>query len=56
MFKVFVIRSSEGRELFVDCFRVRVVEKLRVHSLEERFKAINEAYWNTFPLRNKCVY
>jgi len=54
--KVFVVRSSKGGELYVDGFRIRVVEKLRLPSFDERFKAINEAYWNTFLLRNKYVF
>lgn len=51
-----IVKSSKGKELYVDGYRIRVVEKLQLPSLDERFKAIEEAYWNTFLLKNKYVF
>ncbi len=51
-----IIRSSKGGELYVDGYRVRIIEKLRLPSLNERFKAIREAFWNTFLLKNEHVF
>lgn len=51
-----VVKSSKGGELRVDGYRVRIIEKLRLPSLDERFKAIEEACWNTFLLRNEHVF
>ncbi len=51
-----IVRSSKGGELCVDGYRVRIIEKLRLPSLNERLKAIREAFWNTFLLKNEHVF
>ncbi|MGC9009793.1 MAG: tryptophanase [Sulfolobales archaeon] len=50
------LRSRDGSPLLVEGFRIRVVEKLRYPSLEERLKAIREAGFNTFLLRADDVF
>lgn len=51
-----IVKSSSGGELYVDGYRVRIVERLSLPSVEERLKAIREAGWNTFLLKNKDVF
>ena len=53
---VIVVKSSKGGELYVDGYRVRVVEKLKLPSIDERLKAIEEAGWNTFLLKSEDVF
>jgi len=53
---VIVVKSSKGGELYVDGFRVRVVEKLKLPSIDKRLKAIEEAGWNTFLLKSEDVF
>lgn len=51
-----IVRSSKGKELYVDGYRIRIVEKLQLPPLDVRLKAVKEAYWNTFLLKNKYVF
>jgi len=51
-----VVKSSSGGRLYVDGYRVRIVEKLNLPPVEERLRAIREAGWNTFLLKNEDVF
>lgn len=51
-----VVKSRGGGTLYVDGYRVRVVEALRLPGVGRRLKAIREAGWNTFLLRNDDVF
>ena len=50
------VKSRNGKEIFVDGYRVRVIETLRLPSVNERIKAIEEAGWNTFLLKNDYIF
>lgn len=51
-----VVKSSKGDNLFIDGYRIRVIEKLHLPSIDERLKAIEEAGWNTFLLKNEHIF
>lgn len=50
------VKSSDGGSLYVDGFRIRVFEILRLPKLSERLEAIERAGWNTFLLRSDEVF
>ncbi|UNQ73570.1 tryptophanase [Infirmifilum sp. NZ] len=43
-----ILKSSRGGELYVEDFRVRVFEKLRLLPVRERLKVLRREGWNTF--------
>jgi len=51
-----VVRGRNGNLLRVDGFRVRVYEELNLLPVRMRFKAIEEAGWNTFLLKADDVF
>jgi len=51
-----VVKSSSSGRLYVDGYRVRIVEKLNLPPVEERLRAIREAGWSTFLLKNEEMF
>ncbi len=50
------IRLSSGKEIPIEMHKARMVQKVRLPSIEERLKAIAEAGYNTFRLKTKDVF
>lgn len=50
------IRLSTGKEIPIEMHKTRMVQKIRLASVEERLKAIGEAGYNTFVLRTKDIF
>jgi tryptophanase len=50
------IRFQNGAPMALEMHKARVVQKLRLLSTEERFKAITEAGFNTFLLHSEDVF
>lgn len=51
-----IIKLSNGRELPVEMHKTRMVQKIFLIPAEERLKAIEDAGYNTFQLRNKYIF
>ena len=50
------IRLSTGKEIPIEMHKTRMVQKIRLASVEERLKAIGEAGYNAFVLRTKDIF
>ena len=50
------IRLSTGKEIPIEMHKTRMVQKIRLASVEERLKAIGEAGYNTFVLKTKDIF
>ena len=50
------IRLSSGREIPIEMHKTRMVQKIALVPVEERLKAIGEAGYNTFLLKNKDIF
>ena len=51
-----LVKLANGKELPVEMYKTRMVQKVRLIPAEERLKAIQEAGYNTFLLRTRDVY
>src|SRR5699024_3475890 len=50
------IKFFSGEEVPLEMHKTRIVQKIELKPIEERFKAIQEAGFNTFMLENKDVF
>jgi tyrosine phenol-lyase len=50
------IRLSSGEEIPIEMHKARMVQKVQLVSVDERFKAIEEAGYNTFSLKTKDIF
>ena len=50
------IRLSSGKEIPIEMHKVRILQKIRLASVGERLKAIEEGGYNTFLLRTRDVF
>ena len=50
------VKLSNGRVIPIEMHKVRIVQKVRLATIEERYQAINEAGYNTFLLRSRDVF
>ena len=50
------VRLSSGKEIPVEMHKTRMVQKIFLVPVEERLKAIGEAGYNTFLLKNKDIF
>ncbi|MCF7952679.1 MAG: tryptophanase [Spirochaetales bacterium] len=50
------VKFHDGRELPLELHKVRVVQKLYLHPIEDRLRAIREAGFNSFLLSTKDTY
>ncbi|MBS1872833.1 MAG: tryptophanase [Acidobacteria bacterium] len=50
------IRLSNGSEIPIEMHKVRIVQKVRLAPARERFRAIEEAGYNTFLLRTRDIF
>ncbi|MEO0119268.1 MAG: tryptophanase [candidate division WOR-3 bacterium] len=51
-----ILKLYNGKEIPIDMYKTRVVQKIRLPAVEERLKAIEEAGYNTFQLKTKDVF
>jgi tyrosine phenol-lyase len=51
-----VVKFFNGKKIPVELHKVRVVQKLHLKKIEDRFKAIEEAGYNTFLLNTKDIF
>jgi tyrosine phenol-lyase len=51
-----VVKFYNGKKIPVELHKVRVVQKLHLKKIEDRFKAIEEAGYNTFLLNTKDIF
>jgi tyrosine phenol-lyase len=51
-----VIKFFSGKKIPVELHKVRIVQKLYLKKIEERYRAINEAGYNTFLLNTRDVF
>lgn len=50
------IKLSSGREIPIEMHKTRMVQKISLTPVEERYKAIQEAGYNTFLLKTKDIF
>ncbi len=50
------IRLSSGKEIPIEMHKVRILQKIRLASVTERLKALEEGGYNTFLLRTRDVF
>lgn len=50
------VKFHDGREIPLELHKVRVVQKLYLHPIEDRLRAIREAGFNSFLLSTKDTY
>jgi tyrosine phenol-lyase len=50
------IRLSNGAELPIEMHKIRIVQKVRLAPVRERFRAIEDAGYNTFLLRTRDIF
>jgi tyrosine phenol-lyase len=50
------IRLSNGTEIPIEMHKVRIVQKVRLTPVRERFRAIEDAGYNTFLLRTRDIF
>lgn len=51
-----VVKFFSGKQIPVELHKVRIVQKLNLKKIDERYTAINEAGYNTFLLNTKDVF
>ncbi|MEZ0394198.1 MAG: tryptophanase [Desulfurococcaceae archaeon] len=51
-----LVRDRQGRELYVEDFRIRVFQRLRLPPAAERLRVLEEAGWNTFRIPANEVF
>jgi len=51
-----LVKLSDGRELPVEMYKARMVQKISLPPAERRLQAIEEAGYNTFQMKTKDVY
>jgi tyrosine phenol-lyase len=51
-----IIKLSTGKEMPIEMHKIKIVQKIRLVPVEERFKAIEEAGYNTFSLKSKDIF
>lgn len=51
-----VIKFSNGKKIPVELHKVRIVQKLNLKKIDDRYRAINEAGYNTFLLNTRDVF
>ncbi|MBN1143588.1 MAG: tryptophanase [Bacteroidales bacterium] len=51
-----VVKFFSGKQIPVELHKVRIVQKLHLKKIDERYTAINEAGYNTFLLNTKDVF
>lgn len=51
-----VVKFYSGRQIPVELHKVRIVQKLFLKKIEERYRAINEAGYNTFLLNTNDIF
>ena len=51
-----VVKFFNGKKIPVELHKVRVVQKLHLKKIEDRFKAIEEAGYNTFLLNTNDIF
>ena len=51
-----LVRLSDGRELPIEMYKVRVVQKTTLPPIAERYRAIEEAGYNTFLLWTRDIF
>lgn len=51
-----VVKFFSGKNIPVELHKVRIVQKLYLKMIEERYRAINEAGYNTFLLNTKDIF
>ncbi len=50
------IKLTSGKEIPIEMHRVRIVQKIRLPSVDERLRAMEEAGYNTFLLRTRDIF
>jgi tyrosine phenol-lyase len=53
---VMSIKLTSGKEIPIDTYKARMVQKIRLPPVEQRLKAIQEAGYNTFQLKTKDMF
>jgi tryptophanase len=51
-----IVKLSSGKGIPIEMHKVRIVQKTRLPSADERYRAIEEAGYNTFLLRTRDVF
>ena len=51
-----IVRLSDGRELPIEMYKVRVIQKTTLPAISQRFQAIEDAGYNTFLLWTKDIF
>ncbi|HEX2396111.1 MAG TPA: tryptophanase, partial [Bacteroidales bacterium] len=51
-----VIKFFNGKKIPVELHKVRIVQKLHLNKIDDRYRAINEAGYNTFLLNTRDVF
>jgi len=51
-----IIKTSDGRELPVEMYKIKIIQNVRLIPVEERLKAIEVAGYNTFSLRSRDIF
>jgi tyrosine phenol-lyase len=51
-----IIKTSDGREIPVEMYKIKIIQNVNLIPVEERLKAIEEAGYNTFSLRSKNIF
>ena len=51
-----VVKFFSGKKIPVELHKVRIVQKLHLKKIDERYRAMNEAGYNTFLLNTKDVF
>jgi tryptophanase len=51
-----VVKFFSGKKIPVELHKVRIVQKLNLKKIDERYRAMNEAGYNTFLLNTKDVF
>jgi tryptophanase len=51
-----IVKLSNGKSIPIEMHKVRIVQKTQLPSIDDRFRAIEEAGYNTFLLRTRDVF
>ena len=51
-----VVKFFSGKTIPVELHKVRIVQKLHLKKIDERYRAINEAGYNTFLLNTNDIF
>jgi tyrosine phenol-lyase len=51
-----IIKTSDGREIPVEMYKIKIIQNVNLIPAEERLKAIENAGYNTFLVRSKDIF